>query len=406
MFSKKVKTAAKVAWFLTISSMKKNKKLNILVIGVLAFSFLNVVFFESITSGMSDAINGQLIDLVNGHITIEPLEQHRYVEDWRTVRNKLLAFPEVEAASPELGRYFEVRKKDKFRPSYINGIDPETFVQVKRIQDKIIAGSFLEPNDYDYIVIGSDIAGGIYEKDSILGGVRIEADVGDKVILTAGDGKEYELKVKGIYRTAFLGLDIECFVPMKKMEEMLNASGRADLVGVRIYNKDDSTRLKTEMINAGIDGKVTSWEENAGFSRSVTNSLGLVSKITGFIGVLTAFVTVFIVIYIKTKNQRSQIATLRAVGISDKAIIGSYVFEALSLGIIGIVIGVIVMKIMLIYFAAHPLGLPIGDVVPIMTQQTQWVSILILVFATIIAGYYPTKRVLKENIIEAIRGGG
>ncbi|MFC1723734.1 ABC transporter permease, partial [Nanoarchaeota archaeon] len=401
---KKSKTLARVTWFLTFSSLKRNKKLNTLVIAILAFSFLNVVFFDSVTNGMAEAIDSQLIDYMTGHIVIDPPDGERYIKDWRSTRNKLLAFSEVVAVTPELTTTAEIRKKDKFRSPLIRAIDPETQVQTKYLHEKMVAGLFLEEGDDDEILLGSDIAGGRYEKDSILPGVRIEADVGDWVTLTFSNGIEKRFKVKGIYRTQFLGLDAEAVIPLKTLQEILGTENKASQIIVRLYNKESSSRLQTDIINSGLKETVTSWEENAGFSRSITKSLGLIAKITGIIGILTAFVTVFIVIFIKTKNQRGQIATQRAVGISDKAIMGSYMIEALLLGIIGIIFGLMTMKFIIIYFTSSPLKLPIGDVIPVLTSATQRNSILLLLVSILFAGYYPTKRVLKDNIIDAIRG--
>jgi putative ABC transport system permease protein len=322
------------------------------------------------------------------------------------MKNQLLMFSDIEAVTPEMTQFFEVRKKDKFRTTSVIGVDPVSDVLTKRMKDKIVGGTYLEENDDYDIILGSDLAGGRYEKDSILGGTRIQADIGDKVILTTQTGVEYEFKVKGIYRTKFLGLDIEALIPLETMEEITGTEGKASRMLVRIEDQDKSQKLKTELINSGIDGQPKSWEENAGFSRSVTASLGLVSQITRVIGILTAFVTVFIVIFIKTKNQRSQIATMRAVGVSDNVLVNSYVLEAVFLGIVGIMIGTFVMKLLIMYFAGSPLNLPIGDVVPIMTAKNQWNSIFLLLGATLFAGFYPSKKIMKENIIEAIRGGG
>ncbi len=404
-FSKKSKTLARVTFFLSFSSMKKNKKLNLLVIGVLAFSFLNIMFFESIVNGMSDAINDQLIDLMFGHVVIDPAEDHRYIDDWPKIRNKLLAFPEVDSVSPELYSTAEVRKRDKFRQCAINGVDPRLVRKVKRLHDKVVAGSFLEEGDDDEVVLGSDVAGGRYEKDSILPGTRIGADLNDKVVLWFPNGVVKEFRVKGIIRTKFLGLDIQAWIPLKTLESIINVSDKASQINVRIHDKALASSLVPMIINSGFKDKVSSWEDNAGFSRSVTKSLGMVSDITKFIGVLTAFATVFIVIYIKTRNQRGQIATQRAVGISDSAIMGSYIFEAVILGVIGIVIGFLIMRLLIVFFISHPIALPIGEVVPSLTARNQWNAALLLLASTLFAGFYPTRSILKENIIEAIRGG-
>ncbi|HII71783.1 TPA: FtsX-like permease family protein [Candidatus Woesearchaeota archaeon] len=284
-------------------------------------------------------------------------------------------------------------------------MDPLFVTQVHTLHEKVVAGSFLDEFDDDEIVIGSDIVGGRYEQDSILGGTRIGADLNDKVVLTFANGVSKEFRVKGIIRTKFLGLDIQAWVPLKTLEKIMGTDREASQVMVRLYERDLTLPFVTELINSGITETVSSWEDNAGFSRSITKSMGIAAQVTKVIGVLTAFATVFIVITIKINHRRSQIATMRAVGISDGAIMGSYIIEALFLGVIGIIVGFLILTCITFYFSRNPLSLPIGSVVPSLSVIAQIKSALLLLGATLFAGFSPTSSALKENIIEAIRGG-
>jgi len=63
------------------------------------------------------------------------------------------------------------------------------------------------------------------------------------------------------------------------------------------------------------------------------------------------------------------------------------------------------MKLMMIYFASHPLKMPIGDVYPVLDSSKILVACISIIVSALLAGYFPSKKAAEENILEAIFGG-
>lgn len=95
---------------------------------------------------------------------------------------------------------------------------------------------------------------------------------------------------------------------------------------------------------------------------------------------------------------------LKAIGIKKEIILGSYIIQSLSYGVIGVAIGNVIMQLLLWFMSMYPLEVPIGEVVPILTNQRIISTSITIAMASVIAGYFPSNRAAKENILDAIFG--
>ncbi len=142
-----------------------------------------------------------------------------------------------------------------------------------------------------------------------------------------------------------------------------------------------------------------------GVLNQFTDSLLIVSKITGLIGVIIAFATIYIMIYINVLHKRAQIGIMKAIGINKETILTSYVIQSFFYGIIGATFGFILTKFVIGYFTLNPIIMPIGAVFPLIKPINYVTSFFILLASSIFAGYFPSQGVIKENILDAIFRG-
>ena len=63
------------------------------------------------------------------------------------------------------------------------------------------------------------------------------------------------------------------------------------------------------------------------------------------------------------------------------------------------------MQGLLVLLTLHPLNMPIGAVVPILTTERLITTSITLIFASIVAGFFPSKKAANDNILDAIFGG-
>ena len=93
----------------------------------------------------------------------------------------------------------------------------------------------------------------------------------------------------------------------------------------------------------------------------IENTLGLVRNIMNAIGLLIAFVIIFVVIYVNIVNKKRQIGVQKAIGIEQNVIVASFVLQAMLYAGTGIILGYSFMRFGLVpYTVYHPVRFPLA----------------------------------------------
>ena len=80
-------------------------------------------------------------------------------------------------------------------------------------------------------------------------------------------------------------------------------------------------------------------------------------------------------------------------------------FQSLFYALIGSAIGLAILYGFLVpYISAHPIVLPISNVILVAPLPDTFVRIALLVAATVIAGYIPARMIVRKNTLESILG--
>jgi putative ABC transport system permease protein len=409
----------KTSGFLAYKSViRGNRWILVMIIMVMAFSFINLVFVSSILSGVMKTLDDQLIDTLYANVIIDPLEDDYYLEKVDRMESRIMQIEGVSGISPRLNSsgFIEYRWKEKTSQSdkgisgtwEVIGIDPEKEAGVTIIPDSIIEGSYLEPDDRDQILLGIEITGneGASTSDFLtLGGVEI----GDKVRVTYPNGVQREYTVKGIFRVReMMRADHQAFVTRTEMASALGRtvfSERASQILIKTDPGFSEAQIVRDIESLGINGEIRTWEEYGSGMRGIVSTFDIIAGLIGVIGLVVAAVIMFIVIYIGVVNRKKQIGILRAIGIPQNAIVGSYLIQSILYIGAGIVVGWLLFRFVILqYFMAYPLDLPIGLVSLTLKSGALGGWIFGLMIAGVLAGLVPALTVMRESIIKSIWG--
>jgi putative ABC transport system permease protein len=409
----------KTAAFLAFKSIiKGNRWTLIMIIMVMAFSFINLIFVSSILSGVMKTLDDQLIDTLYANVIIDPKQDDYYIDKVDRLEDKIVQIDGVTGVSPRLNSsaFVEYKWKEKISQSdkgrsgnwQVIGIDPEKEAMVTIIPDSIIAGSYLDPDDRDQVLLGIEITGnkGASSSDFLtLGGVNI----GDKVRMTYPNGVQREYTIKGIFRVREqTQADRQIFVTRTELASALGRTAfydRASQILVKTAPGTSESQIVQNLKDIGIQEEIRTWEEYSGSMRGVVSTFGILTSLIGVIGLIVAAVVMFIVIYIGVINRKKQIGILRAIGIPQNAIIGSYLLQSIFYISVGIVIGWLIFRFAIMqYFIVYPLDLPIGLVSLSLKSEALggWISGLMV--AGVLAGLIPALTIMRESIIKSIWG--
>lgn len=403
----------KTAFFIAYKSVLKGNKSTVsLLIFILSLSFLNMLFISGIFNGMTDLFYKAIINLYASTVTIGPQEKpqiKQYIINQNEVQAEMNSIPGVIATTRRYNLAgslsFDKDKNGQFKiaSGAIVGIDPEKEAKVLTLKNYIIHGTYLSSIDTDQIFIASTVAGGygdIPAPGGDLGGVK----VGDKVQMTYSNGIIRTYTVKGIYNDS-LGI-FQTFITVREAESVLNTYNSASQILVKTdlqtrplsYYKQKIQELQPKL-------KVQTYFDLLGSFQSFLDAFGLISTIVSTISILVAAITIFVIIYVNAINKRKQIGILKAIGIKQRIIILSYIFQSLFYSFCGIIIGSFVVFFVLTpLLDKYPIDVTFGYLSLVHNPTTVIWGVISMLLTGIVAGYLPSRLVAKQEILQAIWG--
>jgi putative ABC transport system permease protein len=330
------------------------------------------------------------------------------VSDQDRVRRTVETIPGVVATTRryQLGASIGY-DKDKngsytFVTAQIFGIDPEEEKNVLDTANFMVSGEFLDAHDTDSIVLAGGLAGGTKLPIENLGGVT----VGEKVQITYPGGIIRRYTVKGIYDITFGPAAITALISAREAESVLSTYNSASQILLKIdesaYSVDSITKRVQEMYPAL---KVQKYEELFETIKTFLDAFNIISYIVSIISIVVAAITLFVLIYVHAINRRRQIGIIKAIGISERTIVISYVLQSLFYSFCGIIVGAL-----LVFFVVdpiidtYPIQLPFGPAYLSFSWERIASSVTLLFVSGFFAGLIPSHLVAREDIIKAIWG--
>lgn len=408
-----------VGWFLASRQVRRSSfATTALIIFVMTLTFLNLVVVRGVLIGIIEGSTEVYKTSYAGDVLITALPKKEYIENSPNVLAIVKALPwtetvtyrYVEGATVEANYKTKIKLTDEPNSAAgsIAGIDPALEDKATHLGSNIIEGSYLTENDSDSILIGANFLRKYLDIDAPGISLLENVHVGDKVRVTiAGNIKEFT--VKGILKSKTDQVDFRMFVLDTTLRNLI---GRSD------YNVDEMTVIlkpgvepmvvKEALLNAGVGeyARVQTWEESLPkFLLDIKKTFSLLGNVIGSIGLIAASITIFIVIFVNAITRRKFIGILKGIGIDSMAVEFSYVLQSFFYALVGIGIGLLILYGFLVPFIeAHPIKFPFSDGILVAEIPNTIIRSLILMVATLIAGYIPARIVVKQNTLDAILG--
>lgn len=399
-------TELKISLFLALRILQRSSKAGtLLTILIISLVFTNMIFMSAVIGGSIELLNEQTVDFYISNIIIKPKDDNRFIDNTSALVSKVNKIPGVSHASPryQMGASLVHKANEVALP--VVAIRPDDERMVTKIHEHMKEGQFLTREDRGQILIGNFVAGNVDQSLDFfesLGGVK----TGDSIDVEFVNGVSKRFRVKGIFQTKSYQVDYMALISWSEMEEILGQPlDRSTEILVKTEPGTTEDRVKVSLMSYGVREEVKTWKEQSGkaFEESI-ESFQIINNITLIVSLIIAVVVLFIVIMIKTLNNRREIGVLKAIGIDEDIIIQSYMIQTLCIAIIGIIIGVVIIGSLDLYFAAYPIEFPDGNVSLHIERGIVLESAVLLLIASAIAGYVPAARIAREEILTAMRG--
>jgi lipoprotein-releasing system permease protein len=400
-------------WILATRFLREGLLQTLFIISGVALGVSVIVFMSALLTGLQGSIFKTLLDFQAQIVISAPDEaprilrsvgreeiaalvqprtqRPRSLDQWQKVREITLAIPGVLVVSPVVeGAAFIVRG-DANTGVAMRGIEPESYLRLIALAEKMIAGSAnLGSAD---IVIGKKLA-----KD-------LGVWTGDKLTLQAASGVSVVLFVSGVFDFGNQGQNAgSVYVALRTAQSLLGLTGSVTSLQLKVTMPFEAEAL-AQQIEAQPNIKVESWiETNAEFFKALSGQTMSFFVIRLFVG-LTAALGIASVLVVSVVQKSKEIGILRATGTTRGQILGVFLMQGAILGLLGSLFGSVMGWLFLIAWR----GFAINDEgVPFFTLEAGPTLYLYVALGATLVGtlsaLFPAQRAARLDPAVAIRG--
>lgn len=335
------------------------------------------------------------------------------IDNYDQVKKILLADPlitsKIKTVTGQLAFSGIISQYDKGASTFFTGvgIEPETSLVLGSL-DRIISGSDLSRIEQQEITIGSGIA------NALTAGYGDWVDM--LVVNPEGGQNAISSQVRGVFQSGIKEYDDTAIkLPLQTAQRLLQTKDVSKIIiMLEDTNQTDAVlaRINQLITDNSLSLEARSWDELAIFYHQVVN---LFEGIFLFIKSIVSVIVVFMIgntLMMNVVERTREIATLRALGLSQSYIGRLFVLEGIIIGIIGSLLsvsfGILIASIININGIPMPPspGYTQGYLAFVMWDQDVnlfWFSCALPLVTALIASIIPARRASKLVIAEAFR---
>ena len=333
-------------WIAAMRFMREGLVQTLLIIAGVGLGVAVIVFMSAALAGMQTNIIRRTLNYMAPIVVIPPQQvarplrenggdsavlvqprsqQLRSIDQWQKVRAQIERLPDVTAVTPVVSGPGFALRGDANKAVNITGIEPETYLNVIALGDKIVDGR-LSVASSD-IIIGTELA------------QDLGAGVGDKLRLTTATGASATLNVTGIFDFGNKRVnETNVYISLHVAQNLLNLVGGVSSVELKVRDPFDAETI-ARVIQNETGQEADSWiKTNAQFftamlAQTLTNRL-----IRFFVG-LTAALGIASVLVVSVVPKSKEIGILRAMGTSRGQVLRVFLLQGAVMALAGSVLG-------------------------------------------------------------------
>ncbi len=273
------------------------------------------------------------------------------------------------------------------------GVKPAEANAMYNINSSIVSGDFnaltTNPNG---IVIGVGLSN------------KMNLSVGNNINITSAKGVNRTFKVVGIFRLNVQALDdTKSYINLASAQQ-LQKEGTLYItdITVNITNPDDAQAVAEEI--SQITGyKAQSWQEANNSIVTGNKMRNIVGSLVSSLILLVAGFGIYNILNMTVSQKINDIAILKAMGFRGKDVIRIFVTQALAIGILGVIGGVLLAALLINILKNVYVGGDIGYF-PIEYDSSRFLSgIFFGIVITFLAGYFPARKASRVDPVEIFR---
>lgn len=408
----------KIGLFLALRQIRRASKWTTgLIVFIMVLTFLNLVVVSGILVGLIEGSIAAHHEQHTSDIILSNLDNKQYIEGSLNIINILQSISEIEHITARFvqgvvaeANYQTKKENDKANTAsaQLIGINPEAEDNVTGLASHVAEGSYLLPGDYDKVLIGSFLLDQYVNIDSPDFTTLKNVGVGTKIRLKIGAVTK-EVAVKGILKSKVDNISRGLFMVDSQVKDLIGRNdGNVAQISIKLKPGVSPLAVKNKLLLSGIqqNAKVQTYvDAQPKFLKDIINTFAMLGNFLSSIGLVVSSITIFIVIFINALTRRKFIGILKGIGINGLAIEISYMFQSVFYAVCGSVIGIVLVYTVLVpLFQAHPIDFPFSDGILVAPVGETFIRMALLIASTIIAGYIPSRMIVRKNTLDSILG--
>ena len=405
--------ALRELWTIAYRDLGRNRRRSLFTMLAVALGLMLIIVLNGWIAGAYDDAVQNNIRLETGHLQLRAasyrseqmsLKWEDLVSDSASLAIRASVMSEVNAAAPVLWATGVLNSADDSAGFKLYGIEPDSSIHAP-IQESMVDGAYLTPDDRGGIVIGKRLADDL--------GIAVGQKVSLSVVNADGQPEEGIFTIRGLFSTGFPAYDQGAvFMPLAKAQAFTRTDGRASAILVMLHQREDADKVATALQTPGLT--LLTWRDlNAVMLEALNAGQSMYAIMYGIVLLVVAVVIANTLLMAVFERFR-EIGILAALGMKRRQIVMMFVLEAGIIGLVGIAIGNVLGGAGVAYLSN--VGVYIGDMgaaVENMALGTSMyakfdpaamamLSILTLAF-TLLASLYPAWFAGRLEPVEALR---
>lgn len=391
----------------------RNKRRSLLSALALGMGLSLLLFMAAVVQGeMRDSMEST-IRLQSGHLQISAVDYNPdknslawkdLIENPDEIASKIASQPEVTVATPRLLASGIINTADESIGVQIIGIDPTSSANTP-YSNGMISGEFIKSDDRDGLLVGKDLA------------AKYKLKTGDTIQLLAntasGDVIEQNFTIRGIFSTKIPAFDqTTILLPLLKAQAMTGTEKYSSIIFVLLKSRDLADTVKDRLHSEQYT--IKTWVQMNQLMTSYENLADSYMYLLYLI-VLCVTATVIVNTLVMSVFERTrEIGIISAVGMRSSSIMNMFLIESFMLAITGIVMGLVLGSLLVLY--SERVGFYIGNfgltgimlgerIYGYMTVQDAIPLVIISLVVTLLASLYPAIMAARMEPIDALHGG-
>lgn len=324
--------------------------------------------------------------------SINYTEGIKNVEDLKSILQEI---PEIQAFAPQINQNVFLRNGVLKVNASLSGVETMSENQLFKTADYMVEGNFFEiDRKSDGIVLGLGLAEKL--------GVKMD----NSIIVSTAEGVNKTFKVVGIFQTGALATDRNrAIISIKTARQFFskNRSYATEMqIGINDYNQ---SREVAKAIQTMTKYKVEPWQEGNEQLDSSSFLRDILAIAVSLTILIVAGFGIYNIMSMTVNEKIKEIAILKAMGFDGNDITVIFVSQAVFIGFIGGVLGLVLGNIIVRILDQVPFQMGTMSSLPVSYRPQDYVMAFVFGLSfTFIAGYLPARKASKLDPVAILRG--